>query len=195
MGGRFRDLGWVMGGTMLWIQKGRLDMRTGYSGVLVVLLLAIGMLANGCVAPRATPEQVISPILPSNNATVINNRWRIAEVTYQGNPVVFDAVGSIYVFFRAVGVSEGVLEYYAYCPPGPDGGTPGGGYKMFAEDANQYRLVQGDSPAYLCGEPIDSQLNQIKNTLAATTRYEIDGQRLYLLGEESKIALEIDNPQ
>jgi len=180
---------------MLWIQREHLDQHAGYSGVLIVLLLAVGVLANGCVALPATPEQAISPLLPSNNATLINNRWRIVEVTYHGNPVVFDAVGSIYVSFRKVGVLEGVLKYFAKCPPRPDGATPGGGYKIFAEGANQYRMVQGDSAPILCGEPIDSQFDQVLGALAATTRYEIDGQRLYLLGEDSEIVLEVDNPQ
>ncbi|MBE2236948.1 MAG: META domain-containing protein [Caldilineaceae bacterium] len=135
------------------------------------------------MAPRAAPEQVISPMIPDNNPTLINNRWRIVEATYQGNPVVFEAVGPIHIAFLPVGT----LNINADCPPG-------GAYRMVAENTSQYRLYSGEFAPMLCGEPIDSQFDQVMNILEDTTRFELEGQRLFLLGEDGKITLEVDNP-
>lgn len=167
---------------MLRIQRDCFDNCAGYSSVLVALLLVAGMLANGCVAPRVTPKQTTSPMIPAHNATLINNRWRIDEVTDQGNSVVFKEIGLIYIAFLSVGT----LNIFADCP--------GGAYWMIAEDTNRYQLIGGEFSAVDCGEPINTQFAQVKNALEDTTRFEIEGQRLFLLGEESKLVLEVDNP-
>lgn len=151
---------------------------------LALSLLAGVLLATAC-APASTPVVMPeSPLIPGANTVLVENRFRVVEITRHGEPVAFDAIDPVFITFSVRGE---LVKRTTDCNSGS--------YYIIAKNERQYHLIPGAGTAIGCGELGNSQYAQISEAIAATTEYELKGSQLILRGEDVHIVLEIDNPQ
>jgi hypothetical protein len=145
--------------------------------------LTISLLLAACMpgpAPIVMPE---SPLIPGTNTALVENRFRVVEITRHGKPVAFDAVQPVFIVFSVRG-ELGVRTT----------DCNSGGYYIMAENEYQYHLIPGVTTAEDCGELGNSQYSLISEAIGATTEYELRGSQLLLRGDDVHIVLEVDNP-
>lgn len=153
------------------------------------------------VQPQSPPPEVI-------NSPLIDNRWRIVEMLYQGEPVRFETFGSIHITFHHSG---GLAINFERCP--------GGGYRVTYQNGQRYQLSRGmfasadcaemvyDDPTFdcaslagsgadkeTCKEAINAQFGAFASALKATHQYLLGNGELLLRNEDTEIRLVLDNP-
>jgi hypothetical protein len=177
----------------------------------VVVLTAVLVAALGCGVPIPQPSlsQPESPPPGVLNSPLVDNRWRIVDVTFHGEDVTFDLFKPMYIIFTR----EGVLHIYSErCGSGR--------YAIAYLGEQRYRLGQGSSTAEDCGalimrddptvdctalvgsdaswqtcaRAISSQLARVRRALEATNEYVLDKYELRLKGETAEMHLVLDNP-
>ncbi|MFN8439610.1 MAG: META domain-containing protein [Caldilineaceae bacterium] len=129
--------------------------------------------------PITQPE---SPLIPGQSTVLLENRWRIVEITHHNAPIAFNAIQPIYLTF----ISNGTLAVRAI-------NCNAGGYYIDAIDHRHYRLVPGSITAMGCGEIGNKQESALHEALMATTEFELQGEQLILRGGGVKIVLVTDN--
>jgi len=152
---------------------------------LLSVLLAVG----ACVQPavpstQATSTPPVSPLIPGRNRAMAENRWRLVEIQFHGESVKFDSLAPVYFTFWG----DGLLGYRTT-------GCNASSYTIAAENERQYRLTPNISTAMSCSEIQMSQYRGISQAVMSTTEYEMQGNRLFLFGDDVRITLEIDNPK
>jgi hypothetical protein len=133
---------------------------------------------------EAVVFQPESPLIPGSNTVLAEHRWRVVEIIYAGQIVVFDAIQPIYITFDNPGY---LTKYTTNCNSG--------GYHLIAESINRYRLIPGSGTAKDCGEIGNQQYDLVSEAIGATTDLELQGDQLFLTGPEARIVLEIDTSQ
>jgi len=152
---------------------------------LATSLLACVLVTAACLSPASTPVVMPeSPLIPGANTVLVENRFRVVEITRHGEPVAFDAIDPVFVTFGIkgeLGVQTTTCNAWVYF--------------IIAENERKYRLIPGAGTAEGCGEPIESQESEISEAIAATTEYELKGGQLILRGDDVHILLELDNSE
>lgn len=161
-----------------------------------------------CVLPSPPPTgQPVSPPPEILNSPLMDNRWRVEEVTLHGEPVIFDLFRPVYVYFNRGGTigihSEGcgtgsgsLIVYLGEQRYRIGGGTStpvdcGGG---FLSEVDCTELVGSDDDPQACAQAINAQFGDVERALAATNEYELRDDALILRGEEAEMRLVLDNP-
>lgn len=147
-----------------------------------VLLILLSCIMTSCVTPSSVPTPPISPLIPGDNSVLINNRWHLIQVHHEDKQVEFGALDPVYISFN----KAGSLTLEAGCPAV--------GHWIYAKDDNHYQLSTGESPAVLCKPLETQQFDAVKDALQSTTEYKIQDGKLFLVGNDSKLIFEIDNP-
>lgn len=144
------------------------------AGVWLALILL-----SGCVAYQQQPR---SPLTPALMQELGGRVWRVADVKVSGESVPFGAVAPIYLWFA----QAGLLRYH----------TPvcsGGGWQVYFEGSQRYRLIEGDVAPVDCGELGLSQYGAVQLALDATNHYEFQDDLLVLRGDDVYILLIVDD--
>ncbi|MBI3960098.1 MAG: META domain-containing protein [Chloroflexi bacterium] len=156
--------------------------------LLFWFLLSALFSAAACVPPtvpstQATSTPPVSPLIPGRNRAMAENEWRLVEIQLQGESVKFDSLAPVYFTFGGNGsIGVRTTDCNAF------------GFAIAAENEHRYRVTEGMSTAMSCSEIQESQSGDIFQSVWATTEYEIQGNQLFLFGDDVRITLEIDNP-
>ncbi len=162
--------------------------RVFQSRFLAISYVIMLLIASSCtvtpVPASNSPVQIESesPLIPGINTFLIENRWRLIEITYRSVAVEFEAIQPIYLTFTADGQ---LIKETTDCNSG--------GYYIIASSERKYHLEPGTGTAQDCGEAGNQQYDRITEAIAATTAYEIEGNQLFLTGDDVRIILEVDN--
>jgi heat shock protein HslJ len=108
----------------------------------------------------------------------LENQWRLTEILHDGTRHDFDAIAPVLVTFP-----PGMLAYQA-CNAGSAFFDTRG-----IEAPNAYRLRHGAGTMRGCPEPDRTFLQALYDT----NRYEIEGDRLILSGDNAQLTFVIDN--
>ena len=179
---------------------------------LLLVLVALTVTA-ACINidPLRLPIQPQSPPPGVLNTPLMDNRWRVEQVTYQGEALAFEVVAPQYITFT----SDGGLNISSPRCPGSEGG-----YTVIYQGAQRYQLAHSMFAGVDCGEwlfqndptidcvmlagievneqaciqAINAQLGGVVKTLTATHEYELRDDALILRGEGAEMRLVLDNP-
>ena len=151
------------------------------------LSLLVALLLVGCVLPTAPSgppvgPPPVSPLIPNQVPVLLENQWRLTEISHNGTRYEFDAIEPVLVTF-----SPGSLTYRACNAGSMYFDTTG------TEVPNEYRLRYGASTAEGCPGVGGEQQGDFVNALIDTTRYEIEDDTLILSGENTRLTFVIDN--
>ena len=170
------------------------------------LFVTLSMLLAAC----AVPMQPVSPPAEVLAGPLIGKTWQVEEIRVGGQSQDFAFVAPVTVSFNDVG---GVRIAAAQCWSG--------GYDVFFEAEQHYRLA--DTPAFgavpcgdmafgaegpsicaalmgegatpeECAAEIERQSEAPTKAFRATTRYEVESDRLTLYGENVEMRLLLDAP-
>ncbi len=115
------------------------------------------------------------------NVALVENIWRVMEVTHRGEKIAFDTIAPITIVFKQWGIlvirTTGCHTF---------------GYKIFTGDKRRYELVSGFSMKRHCARQNHRQLNRVDRVIKVTNAYEIQGNQLILTGDGVQIILETD---
>ena len=126
-------------------------------------------------------SQPESPLLPEELLLLAKNPWRVVTIVYQNETVAFDAIQPIYVKMGPHDLSA-------------ETGCNHLSFGITVEDKQQYRLGEGNTTLVLCPELQAKQYNDFFTALSITTKFELQGDQLILMGDESRIVLEATHP-
>lgn len=172
-----------------WIQDMYMTKHNLRIAIHVAIFTFALLLTNGCVLtsyiPTPTPiPQPESPLIPGNTTALLENRWRIVEITYHNTSIAFDEIQPIYLNFTADGM---LSKSTTNCNVGS--------YYIMAENERRYHLIPGAGTAMGCGPIGDQQYADVSEAIVATTEFELRGEQLILRGDDVKIVLAADNSQ
>lgn len=150
---------------------------------LFCLLMAVMIIANACVAGSAVTQSP-SPLSPDFELLLIGKRWLMDEITFRNQPIQLDVLQPFELWFD----QAGTLNFSsATCA--------GGAFLIFFQNERQYRLTKGEVAPQDCGELRNKQFDRVTDAIAATTEYEMQDDHLLLLGDDTRIVLNISNAQ
>ena len=155
---------------------------------LFILLVAATSLAACMPLEQPSLSQPISPPQQVLDSPLVNNRWRVESVVYQGQDVLFSDAAPIYVTFT----DGGRLTIGSYKDIGDGGHCGFVSYAIEYLAGQEYRLGQGMTPAVACPEPQGTQFENVHMALHATHRYELHESALVLYGESAEIRLVVE---
>lgn len=161
----------------LWHKKRGISVF-GWLSLLFVTLMAIA-----CTVPYTPPSQAESPLIPGTDTILSKNVWQLVEATYQGSVIEFAAIQPVYISFTV----RGELGRRAI-------NCNSAGYYILAKNTHQYRLMRGVGTAIYCGDLGNQQENQLDKAILATTEYQIQGEQLFLTGDDVRIVLKRYGP-
>lgn len=152
-------------------------------------LLMLAVIGTACLQPLnliSLPEQsslfqTESPLVPEEFLPLTKNPWRVVTIVYQNETVAFDAIQPIYVKISLEGISA-------------ETGCNHLGFGIIAQDEQSYRLTEGVSTQAGCPEVQTKQYDGFWTALSNTNRFELQNERLTLIGDESQIVLEATHP-
>lgn len=115
-----------------------------------------------------------SQLLPTANPTLTETQWRLVEVTYHDQRVAVDDLEPVQVDFHLAGVNIIVNQCYL------------ASYRIIDERELHYQLVQEEA-AYVTCPVTDTRYSVIVDAVADTTAYELQGNQLFLTGDDVRI--------
>jgi len=164
---------------------GQYKKRIMQTSSLVVLVV----MATACIRPVTMPNwpplsQSESPLIPGETPFLVENRWRMVEVKDRGEIVDFATIAPIYIAFSNEG---NVTLKSTHCNSGS--------FTIIAQSERHYYLTESVTTVMGCPEVQTMQYGRVFKALVATTEFELTGDQLILSGDETRIVLEVDNPQ
>ncbi|MFO7538716.1 MAG: hypothetical protein R6X32_11765 [Chloroflexota bacterium] len=162
--------------------------------VLCLLLSLILLIGAACTSASSQPETVILSAYPVEldepaseaRARLGEQQWLLAAVIYQGEEQEISALEPTYFQF-IFNSDRNTLLFRTPCE-GTDNRVRGAGATIVFHDEQQYSLYPQDMSAVDCGDMIDAQSEHLR--ILDTSRYEIEGDELFLIGENIQIVLE-----
>ena len=130
-------------------------------------------------------EIVLEATYPFNLAHPVftQNRWQLLEITYQGQPVIFDAIRPIYLEIT----EDGHLHLKtAQCNLAT--------FTMVIKSEEYYQLAGGNT-SYECPQIPENQSYDVFWAVSRTNTLKLNGTQLLLTGPETRVVLEVDNAQ
>ncbi len=116
------------------------------------------------------------------NVALVENTWRVIEITRRGEKIAFESIAPITVSFDerwgSLVVRTTDCSFF--------------GYGIFTRPKQRYRLVSAFTTLESCSELRDSQLDRVRRAIRVTNAYEMQGKQLILTGYSVKIILEKD---
>ncbi len=144
-------------------------------------MLLCFLLLGACLAePVGRP--FISPIIPNQVPSMLDNQWRLTELIYNGTPRDFDIIQPVLLTFQ-----DGLFSF-----------EDCGSISYFSDttdfkSANEYRLLGSVGLGKDCKKGGVEQGKILARALYATNRYEIVSDRLILSGEQARLTFVLDN--
>jgi hypothetical protein len=182
--GGYQIIPFYSGDQMLMPKRVRSARQHLWRNLLIVSLFwVVIVITSACVAGSEVTQSP-SPLSPNTASLLVGNRWKVAEITFQGESIRLDALEPLYFWFEQAGVLNLTSSL-----------CPGGAFLIFFESERRYKLGRGDVPAVGCSELSSRQMADVQNALKATREFEIRGNQLFLIGPDVRIVLETDNPR
>ena len=132
-------------------------------------------------------EIVLEATYPFNLAHPVftQNRWQLLEITYQGQPVIFDAIRPIYLEIT----EDGHLHLKtAQCNLAT--------FIMDIKSDEYYQLGGGDT-SYECPQSTINQFSalfsNVRLAVSETNTLKLNGTQLLLTGDDARVVLEGEN--
>ena|GEM_PF-2608411 len=177
--------------THLGVRFFRMDHSGGKQIGFLLFILSVFLLTfSACSAQHAIGalynleviEQPESPLIPGSNLALLENRWRLTELTYQGSPVEFDAIAPIFISFHPAG---GLLLRTTGC--GDEA------FLIFASSQTEYLLILAPSALIGCDGPQNSQAARVSMLIFSTNKYTELDNKLILSGDGVQAVFVVDN--
>lgn len=147
-------------------------------GLLTLCFLWLVVITSACMGFDPT-SQPPSPLRLDSHQSLLEQRWRVREITLNGELVQFDALEPLSLW---VEVSGELFASSLQCPVGL--------FHIYFEAERHFRLAPGDDVAMACDEFSQSQSSRVADALQATTTYVIQGNQLFLTGRDARIVLD-----
>lgn len=151
-------------------------------------LLLLAVLLAGCVAPISVPwnspagPPPVSPLIPNQVPVLLENQWRLIEVIHNGTQHEFDAVEPVLVTFHPGILALRACNSIAYRLDTRNVANP-----------DEYRFYNSEGTARGCEDGGTEQEINLSRALRDTNRYEVQGDRLILSGQNAQLTFVIDN--
>lgn len=148
------------------------------------------LLVAGClVACGMQPPQLVSPLQTVLESPLIDSRWRVEAVTYQGAALPLDVIAPIYVTFTRLGT----VAIYPD-PELPEGERCPRVWYPITYQGEGYQLAQGRQTFERCPDTHAPLHTRVLAAFRLTEEYALDEDALTLRGPEAEVRLVLDNP-